>query len=77
MNTVTAPGCSFCGSRNTIRTDHTVDCEQWYCYQCRRGYELSLVPVQNAGPAPTDRHPATLREFRPAIRQRPDPSNRR
>ena len=77
MRRVASPACRFCESRDTIRTDQTLACESWYCYSCRRSYELSLVPVPNGGPAPTDRPPAAVREFRPAIRQHPGSSDRR
>ena len=40
MKVITAVACPFCPSRDTIRTDHTIDCESWYCYQCHRGFDV-------------------------------------
>jgi hypothetical protein len=72
-----SPLCRFCSAADTIRTDQTLACESWYCYKCRRGFDVHHVVPRNTEPEQTRRGPAALREFTSAIRGRLGPSDRR
>jgi hypothetical protein len=34
--------CARCQSTKTIRTLETLDRESWYCFACRRGFDVRL-----------------------------------
>lgn len=56
MNVVPAQVCRVCTSRDTIRTSQARDCDAWYCYRCRRGFEVlhdTPVDAEDRRPAPT------------------------
>ena len=55
MNGVRSQVCRVCDSPDTIRTGQTRSYDAWYCYQCRRGFEVlhdtTLDPVsEQPGP---------------------------
>ena len=53
--------CRRCASTDTIQTDHNLSCETWYCYDCRRGFEVDMETV--APPAPVQRSSSSVRAF--------------
>jgi hypothetical protein len=35
--------CSRCLSWNTVAIDQGRHCDYWYCYDCRRGFEVPVT----------------------------------
>lgn len=56
MNVVPAQVCGVCRSPDTIRTSQARDRDSWYCYRCRRGFEVlhdTSVDADDRRPTPT------------------------
>ena len=72
MRRVASPACRFCESRDTIRTDQTLAYESWYCYSCRRGFDVHQVAQLTTEPQQRGYRPAVLRQFtsRPQAHER-------
>ena len=58
---VSAQECPTCRSTNTIRTQHSLFRDSWYCYACGASFDIDV----DARPVPyTSRSSSAYRRFR-------------
>ena len=43
VRVATLQPCRHCESPDTIQTDHSLDSASWYCYDCRRGFDVESI----------------------------------
>jgi len=65
---VSTTACPHCASTNTIQTDHGRDYVSWYCYDCRKAFELYNGPAPLHPPRAERRKSPDRRTNRSAAR---------